>query len=31
MQTAGSVYLFKITGMLKSEHIKLNKITYEAH
>ena len=25
MQTAGSIHLFKITGMLKAENIKLNK------
>ena len=27
-KTAGSIHLFKVIGMLKSENIKLNKITY---
>ena len=30
-KTAGSIHLFKISGMLKAENIKLNKITYGIH
>ena len=30
-KTAGSIHLFKIRGMVKPEHVKVNKIIYGTH